>query len=57
MMRDVAEKPRDIHTSPDSRLMQRSPPVLVLGCHISAVLDEDARNFHMSIFGNPMQRG
>jgi len=33
------------------------PPVLVPGCHVGAVLDEEPGYIHMTPFGRPMQRG
>src|SRR5229473_488211 len=36
--------------------MQRSRPILLLGCWICAVLDKEPRDFQMSIFRCQMQR-
>src|SRR6266851_2859757 len=36
--------------------MQRSPPILLLGSYICAVLDKDLRDFHISILRCEMQR-
>ena len=37
--------------------MQRAHPVLALSCRISAVLDEEPGQIHMTPEGRPMQRG
>ena len=37
--------------------MQRSPPILLLGCRISAVFDEEPGHVHMTPGRRPMQRG
>ena len=36
--------------------MQRSPAVLVLGCHVGAVLDEEPGQIHITPFRCPMER-
>ncbi len=36
--------------------MQRSLPVFLLGCRVSAVLDEELHEIQMSPFGRLMQR-
>ena len=35
--------------------MQQGRPVLILGCHIGAVLDEELGHIHMTPFERPKQ--
>ena len=42
--------------TPFGRPMQRSRPVLVLGCRVGAVLDEEPGHIHVIPCGCPMQR-
>jgi hypothetical protein len=46
----------DEDIAPFGHAMQRSRPVIVLGCRISAMLDEEPGQIHMTPFEHPMQR-
>jgi hypothetical protein len=44
----VDEEPCDIGVAVEGRRMERCPPILVMGCHVGAMLDEDLCDIEMN---------
>ena len=42
------EEPGRIHVTPEGRFMQRGRPVIALGCHVGAMLDEEPDQVSMT---------
>jgi len=49
------EEPCEIYTISSGRLVQRSRPIIVLGCHVRAVLDEEACKIQIIVDRRLMQ--
>jgi hypothetical protein len=49
------EQACEVEVTTFGRSMQRSPPVLVLGCRVCAMLHKQLREIDIAPFGRPMQ--
>jgi hypothetical protein len=44
----IDEEPHELHVARIGRQMERCPPVLVPGCRVRAMLNEEPRELHMT---------